>query len=249
MIHSSPFMDSKRFILSVSVLAMIFGACWLILGESSKQEIPDNAEDAPARAADLDNPFENERRRLDSQGLHTSLKCVDSRGMMNCGMYEGQSALYFAVLLGSEGEVATLLQPEILNEHGIAALNVAAALGDLRIVKLLMSQETMRELYERLHFDRHPAIQAARFGNTETLELFVNQGLDTNQKFSDGYQDLFVEAVVQQQVEVARYLLESGYELNCQLVFPNGRSIDNVISGLRNKEIQNLYASHCSNGA
>ena len=242
-------MDSKRFILSASVLAVVLVACWLILGESSKQEVLDNAEDVPTRAADLDNLFVNERRRLDIQGLHASLKCVDSRGMMTCGMYEGQSALYFAVLLGSEDEVAKVLQPEILNEHGLASLNVAAALGDLRIVKLLMSQETMRELYERLHFDRHPAIQAARFGNPEILKLFVNQGLDTNQKFSDGYQDLFVEAVIQQQVEVARYLLESGYELNCQLVFPNGRSIDNVISGLGNKEIQNLYASHCSDGA
>jgi len=248
MIQRGYFMDSKKSIVSASVLAIAFVACWLIFGERSKQEVSGNEEDVPARTASLDNVFQNERQGLDIQELHASLECVDSRGMINCGVYEGQSALYYAVLLGSEEEVAKLLRPEILNEHGIAALNAAAGLGDLKIVTLLMHQEAVLESYERLDFDRHPAIQAARFGNTEVLEFFVDQGLDTNQKFADGYQDLFVEAVIQRQVEAVRYLLESGYELNCQLVFPNGRSIGDLIRELGNREIQSLYASRCSNG-
>lgn len=228
-------MSSKRYLPVAVLLAVGLLAFFLVEQNDDTDRVAQLPTDSSSAAlGSISNPLLVQRQEVLAGDLAGSFDCVDANGLFECGEFAGGEVLYYAALIGSKERIREFSQPSILERQGNTALNVVAAIGDLELVKYIHELNLSQTAYQKPSADEHAIVPATTFGHADVVKFFVDQGFDINEKFSDGYTDVFVEALMNRQKDVISYLLSSGYELDCLMRFPNGRTLKDVaaIQGL-----------------
>lgn len=243
-------MQARYVLFAVLLLLAIVGLIYFVpMGDSPSSEngrasLPQISSES--LVTDARNPIAAQKRRLDVEKVDDAFECISPSGIITCGAYQGGEVMYYAALVGSRKRLDEFGKAEIVKAQANTALNVAAALGDIKIVRQIYRMGTAHHAFDGVSVDEHASIHAANSGHVEVLKFFVENGLNVNQKFSDGYSDLFVEGLVGQHPAVIRYLLENGYQLDCDFRFPNGKSYLDVATELELVSVAESIQQECS---
>ena len=240
----------KRTFLILAVVALGGVMVWFYLTPEPLEKVAESEEPLPAPnegpLAATGNPIAAQKGSLDGDEVERAFGCVDQDGVIACGRYKGGEVMYYAALTGSQEQLDKFGREPIVRSQANTAMNVAAALGDLATVRHIYALAEEYGALEAARIDEHAAIQAAAFGSVDVLDFFVEKGLNVNQKFSDGYTDLFVEALIGKNPSVVDYLLAHGYRMDCDFKFPNGKTYHDVASQLELPEVSRLIERECA---
>ncbi len=129
-------------------------------------------------------------------------------------LYLPPSEFCKAVIAGDYQKVKEMLQkkPNLANDgygYGTTAIYDAAKYGHVEIAKLLFENNV--RISRSRPLDKAPLYIAAKNGHLDMVKLLIANGQQVYKNFGTGPLN---EAVINNHVEVAKYLIEKGVELN-----------------------------------
>jgi len=144
--------------------------------------------------------------------------------------------LWLTAALGSSTELSKMLKPELVptlvnapNDFGWSPLHLAAFVGNVDNVKLLLDRGADIRLRAKTKFHNTPLLIALLTGHVDTVRLLLDRGADIFDRQAEGTAALH-HAALSGDLEMVKLLLERGAELNSRE--DNGRTpVDEALRG------------------
>uniref|UniRef100_A0A0G4GH36 Uncharacterized protein n=1 Tax=Chromera velia CCMP2878 TaxID=1169474 RepID=A0A0G4GH36_9ALVE len=174
-------------------------------------------------------------------GQRKVVEMLVSRGAnVTPGVFEdvGHSALDLAVMHGRKGVVELLIDQE--KEAGETALHKASERGDRKMVEFLLSQHATVDAVDNEGLT--PLLYAAGV-SLEVVKLLLENGATIPTTGSE-WRSSLIRAVETGKVELVKFLLEKGADVNVQTKADVDRTVLHEAAGLGNVEIVELLLSH-----
>ena len=259
-------------VLTLAMVVLVAGGAFFISGYVESQQESSAAKDgavslsvaAPSSTEGKTgrlrgNPFEMERDSVSRANVSKAFECVDTKGVVECGTYRGRSALYLAILVGDEAQIARWARSGALSDHGDAALVVAAGLGNLAAVRLILDAGELQKALtshsnthgpffsnsETPDVDKHPAVTAAGQGKVDVLKFFIERGFDVSSTTTQGKANLFVEGMLSGNGEVSVYLDQAGFQMDCSYLTPRRQTYLDIARLKKDAKAEAIIARRC----